>query len=108
MRGKQSNIFASLDWGVLTVYFLLVFLGISNIYAAVYDPDHAGLFDLETEHGKQIMWFGVSLFLGLIILFLEGNFIRKYAYWIYGGTIFLLIAVLFTSPINVARSWFGF
>ncbi|MDC3351975.1 rod shape-determining protein RodA [Crocinitomicaceae bacterium] len=108
MRGKQSNIFASLDWGVLTVYFLLVFLGISNIYAAVYDPDHAGLFDLETEHGKQIMWFGVSLFLGLIILFLEGNFIRKYAYWIYGGTIFLLIAVLFTSPINGARSWFGF
>jgi rod shape determining protein RodA len=86
----------------------LVFLGISNIYAAVYDPDHAGLFDLKTEHGKQIMWLGFALFLGLIILFIEGNFIRKYAYWVYGATMLLLVAVLFTRPIHGARSWFGF
>jgi len=108
MRGKQSNIFASLDWTVIALYFALVFLGISNIYSAVYDPDHARLFDLKTEHGKQIMWLGVALFLGLIILFIEGNFIRKYAYWVYGATMLLLVAVLFTRPIHGARSWFGF
>ena len=41
-------------------------------------------------------------------ILLESNFIRKYAYWIYGTTMLLLVAVLFTSPIHGARSWFGF
>ena len=108
MRGQEQKLFAHIDWGLLSVYFILVFLGISNVYSSVFDPDQPGLFNLDTEHGKQIMWFGVALFLGLIIFFLESNFIRKYAYWFYGFTMLLLVAVLFTSPINGARSWFGF
>lgn len=108
MRGQEQKLFAHIDWGLLSVYFILVFLGISNVYSSVFDPDQPDLFNLDTEHGKQIMWFGVALFLGLIIFFLESNFIRKYAYWFYGFTMLLLIAVLFTSPINGARSWFGF
>lgn len=108
MRGKEDKIFANLDLGLLGIYLILVCLGISNIYAAVYDPEHPSLFDLSTEHGKQIMWFGVSVFLGIAILFLESSFIRKYAYWFYGVTMILLLLVLFTTPIHGARSWFGF
>ncbi len=108
MRGPENKIFAHVDWTFLALYFILVILGISTIYSAVYDPDHPSLFDLDTEHGKQIMWLGISLFFGTILFFLESNFIRKYAYWIYGTTMLLLVAVLFTSPINGARSWFGF
>jgi rod shape determining protein RodA len=108
MRGQNNNILANVDWTVIIVYFILVVLGISNIYSSVYNPENPNLFSLNTEHGKQIMWFGVALFLGLIILFLESNFIRKYAYWVYGFTMLLLTAVLFTEPINGARSWFGF
>ncbi len=107
MRGKEDKIFANLDFGLLAIYVILVVLGISNIYAAVYNPEHGSLFDMSTEHGKQIMWFGISLFLGIAILFLESNFIRKYAYWFYGFTMVLLLLVLFTSPVNGARSWFG-
>ncbi len=108
MRGQENKLFANIDWGLIVAYFALVILGVSNIYSSVYDPQHSGLFDLSTEHGKQIMWFGISLFLGLIILFLESNFIRKYAYWFYAFTMLLLGAVLLTEPINGARSWFGF
>ncbi len=108
MRGQESKLFANIDWALFGVYILLVLFGVSNIYSSVYNPENSGLFDLETEHGKQIMWFGIALFLGIIVLFLESNFIRKYAYWFYGFTIFLLTAVLFTKPINGASSWFGF
>jgi len=108
MRGQENKLFAHIDWALLGVYVLLVLFGISNVYAAVFDPEHPNLFDLSTEHGKQIMWFGVALFLGIVVLFLESNFIRKYAYSIYGITMLLLIGVLFTTPINGARSWFGF
>ena len=108
MRNQNNKIFANVDRGLLIVYILLVVLGISNIYSSVYDPEKPGLFNLSTEHGKQIMWLGVALFLGAIIFLLESNFIRKYAYWIYGFTMLLLVAVLFTKPIHGARSWFGF
>lgn len=108
MRQKEDRIFADLDWGLLLIYFLLVSLGISNIYSSVYDPEKPGLFNLDTEHGKQIMWVGISLFLGLIILFLEGAFIRKISYAVYGVTMLLCVIVLFMPAVNGAHSWFGF
>lgn len=108
MRGQENKLFAHIDWTLFGVYGLLVLFGISNVYAAVFDPEHPNLFDTSTEHGKQIMWFGIAIFLGIIVLFLESNFIRKYAYSIYGVTMLLLVGVLFTTPINGARSWFGF
>lgn len=107
MRVQNNNILANVDWTIIVVYFILVILGITNIYSSVFNPENPNLFSLKTEHGKQIMWVGISVFLGIIILFLESNFIRKYAYWAYGFTILLLCFVLFTEPINGARSWFG-
>lgn len=107
MRNQNENILASIDWSLIAIYFLIVCTGIFNIYSSVYDPDHPDLFDQVTQHGKQITWFGVSLFLGLIILFLETSFLKKYAYWFYGATIVLLVLVLFTPPVNGARAWFG-
>ena len=108
MRPKEDRIFADVDWGLLLIYFALVFLGITNIYSSVYDPEKPGLFNLSTEHGKQIMWLGISLFLGLIILFLEGSFIRKISFGVYAAAMLLCTAVLFTTPVHGARSWFGF
>lgn len=107
MRGKSERIWSDVDWTLVILYFVIVIFGVSNIYSAVYDPEDSGLFSLSTEHGKQIMWIGISVFLGIIIMILEGSLIRKASYWVYGVTIFLLVAVLFTQPINGARSWFG-
>jgi len=107
VRGKEDKIVANIDWGILLIYFLIVLFGVSNIYSYVYNPENPGLFDLNTEHGKQLMWVGVSLFLGMIILFLESSFIRKFSYAAYGLTIFLLVAVLFMPAVNGAHSWFG-
>lgn len=107
MRNQNENSFGDLDWSMVIAYFLLVGLGITNIYSSVYDPEHPGLFDQITQHGKQITWLGVSLFLGIAIFFLETSFIKKYAYWFYWITVILLIAVLFTPKVNGARAWFG-
>jgi rod shape determining protein RodA len=103
-----NGIFGNIDLGLVLIYLILIFLGLSNIYSSVFDESHASLFDLSTEHGKQVMWIGISLFLGLIILLLDGTFIIKNSYWIYGVTMLLLLLVLFTAPIHGARSWFGF
>ena len=96
-----------MDWVLVALYFLIVALGVSNIYSAVYNPDDPGLFSLQTEHGKQIMWVGVSVFLGIIIMFLDGSLIRQASFWIYGVIMFMMVAVLFMPAINGAHSWFA-
>ena len=108
MRGHSEKIWTDVDWSLVVIYFLLVIFSVSNIYSAVYDPEVPGLFNIGTEHGKQIMWIGISLFLGIIIMFLDGALIRKLSYWIYGAVLLLLVGVLFMPAINGAHSWFGF
>ncbi|MGV6860886.1 MAG: rod shape-determining protein RodA [Putridiphycobacter sp.] len=105
MRGSTR---ASIDWTLILLYVILVGFGLSNIYASVFDPEHSFLFDLSTEYGKQSMWIGISIFLGLVILLLDASFIIKNAYIVYGVTMLLLLFVLFTKPVNGAKSWFGF
>lgn len=103
-----NNILGDVDWSMIILYLIFAGLGLSNIYSSVYNSEHSFLFDLSTEHGKQAMWIGFSMFLGFIILLLDGNFIIKNSYWVYGVTMLLLFLVLFTTPIHGARSWFGF
>jgi rod shape determining protein RodA len=85
-----------------------VLLGIINLYAASFKSEDIGIFDFKAEHGKQIMWAGLSLFAGFIAVLINGEIYRKYAYWIFAATMLLMVLVLFTKPINGARSWFGF
>ncbi len=107
MRGGNDKIWADVDWVLVGMYFLVVVLGVSNVYSSVYNPEKPGLFNLETEHGKQIMWIGIALFIGVIIMIVDGSLIRKLSFWAYGVLVLLLVLVLFTEPINGAKSWFG-
>lgn len=107
MRKGGETVVADIDWTMVLIYVLLVSLGILNLYSSAHDPENTNLFSLKTEHGKQIMWFGIAVFAGLVILLLESSFIRTYAMTFYGITIVLLVAVLFMPAVNGARAWFG-
>lgn len=96
-----------MDLSLIIAYLVLVALGISNIYSSVYNPDKPFLVDLTTEHGKQIVWVVIALLLSSVIMFIDSDLIKRLSFWVYGITLLLLIAVLFTNPINGAKSWFG-
>jgi len=104
---KEDRIFGNLDVVTIFLYLALVGLGAMNLFAASFRSDEAGFLDFSAEHGKQVMWIGLSLFSGFIALLVNGEIYRKYAYWIFGATMVLMILVLFTKPVNGARSWFG-
>lgn len=55
---------------------------------------------------KQIMWFLVSIPVVIIVMLIDYNTLVKMSPFFYGLFIVLLIAVLFTKPINGAKSWF--
>lgn len=104
-----ASVFKSLDWVTIVLYLLLVGMGAISIYAASYDFDNASLFDLSEFSGKQIMWIGLSLVLGVVILLLDYRLYKIYAYPIYGVVALVLLITIFIAPnIQGSHSWLVF
>lgn len=106
MRREGGNT-GEWDWVVILVISLLTLMGVINIYSAAYNPAHPFLFDFKTLYGKQIMWIGIGIFLGFVISLIDSRHIRLLTPAAYLFVVVLLIIVLFTEPINGARSWLG-
>jgi rod shape determining protein RodA len=106
MRQNQS-LTGSIDWPLFFVVLLLMGFGIATVYSTAYNEDHPSLFDFSMVYGKQIMWVGVSLFLGMLVFLIDSDIYRKFALPIYGFSIALLVIVLFMPAKNGAHSWLG-
>jgi rod shape determining protein RodA len=108
MRERHS-IFAHIDWWLVIIFLLLVTIGWINIYAAVFDENHISILDTHVKYGKQLGWVITALFLGFVILLIDGKFFSQFAYLIYIIFIVLLIAVIFFGKeIYGSKSWFQF
>jgi len=104
---EQKNIFRHIDRTLVFLYLILVLMGWISIYAAVYNNEHSSIFDLSQLYGKQMLWIGTSLVLGLLIILTDAKFFNAFAYPIYGGTLLLLVIVLFAGKeIAGSKSWF--
>ena len=91
---EQKGIFRHIDRRLVLLYLTLVLMGWANIYAAVYNNEHASIFDLSQSYGKQLLWIGTSLLLALMVILTDAKFFNAFAYPIYIGTIVLLVFVL--------------
>ena len=106
MRNRE-NILANIDWTLVLLYLVLMFLGWANIYAAVYNEEHRSIFSLSQNYGKQLIWIITSLLLAIAVLMIEGKFFTAFSFPIYGLMMLLLIAVLlFGREIGGSKSWF--
>ncbi|MAO72268.1 MAG: rod shape-determining protein RodA [Flavobacteriales bacterium] len=106
---KTSKIFGEIDVLTIFLYLILVFFGWINIYASMYNDDvvHT-IYDLNTKHGKQLLFIGASIFIGFVILIIDWSFFDSLAFLFYTVTILLLILVLFSSnSAGGATSWFS-
>jgi rod shape determining protein RodA len=104
---QQKNIYKDIDWIILLIYVLLVFIGWISIYSAVYSEESKDILDFSSDSGKQLIWIGISFLIGFFILIIDAKFFSTFSFLIYGVTLLLLIAVLFMgSEINGSRSWF--
>lgn len=105
-RNTEQSVFRTLDWVTVILYLILVAAGVVSIYAASYDFDGASVFDFSEFSGKQVMWIGISLVIGLVILLMDYRIYETYAYPIYAGVILLLLVTIFVAPnIKGSHSW---
>lgn len=110
-RNTESgvSVFRSIDWVTVMLYLVLVAAGAVSIYAASYDFDNANLFDLNEFSGKQILWIGLSLVVGAVILIVDYRIYKIYAYPIYIGVLFVLLVTIFVAPnVKGSHSWLVF
>jgi len=88
------------EWSILICTILLIIIGLFAQYSGTLSSD------LE-EFKKQLTWLFISIPIFIAIILIDYRIIAKCSLVLYGITIILLIAVLFTSAVNGARSWFS-
>ena len=104
---QRNKLWANIDWVAVMLAFGLMILGWINIYAAVYNEEHSSIFDVSQRYGKQLIWIGAAVLLGMVILITDSNFYVFFSWPIYGLVILLLILVLIAGvEINGSKSWF--
>ena len=106
-QGKRNNILANIDWVIVLLYLVLVFMGWINIYSAVYDDTHQSILDVSCQYGKQLIWIGAAILVIVIVILIDSKFYSTFAYVMYGiGCLLLLSVLLFGKEVNGAKSWF--
>jgi rod shape determining protein RodA len=104
---RQNNFFSGIDWLTVGLYLALVLMGWFNIYAAVFDEEHANIFSYSQRYGKQMMWIIAAIALAIVTCLIDTRFYTTFAYPIYLCCILALAAVLVIGrEVNGARSWF--
>lgn len=107
LKREDDHITGSVDWVTLVLYLLLVFAGWVSIYGASYNYDHVtSMFDLSGRAGMQLVWIGISVLVGFVLLKLDSNLYDIFAYFIYAFFILVLIVTILIAPdIKGSRSW---
>ncbi|TKG88627.1 rod shape-determining protein RodA [Puteibacter caeruleilacunae] len=104
---KRNNVWANLDWLTIFLWLVMVLLGWTSIYAAVYNEEHSSILDMSQQYGKQLLWIIAAIVIGFFMLVVDSKFYVAFSYPVYAVTSLLLLAVLFLgTEINGARSWF--
>jgi rod shape determining protein RodA len=97
---------SSIDWITLLLYFLFITIGLLSVYASVYKETNPHIWDTTQNYGKQLIWIGISVFIGMLILLIDEKFFYAFAYPIYGITIFMLLLVLVAgTTVKGSSSW---
>lgn len=97
MRKKELK---NMEWGLLIVSIILSIIGIVALFSATQETGY-------DEFKKQIIWFIASIIIMIIVMLINYKMLVKLSPIFYGIFLILLIAVLFTEPVNGATSWFN-
>ncbi|MCR5548426.1 MAG: rod shape-determining protein RodA [Bacteroidales bacterium] len=100
----------SVDWKLVIVYLLLVFIGWINIYASIHSAEPSSIFDWGFRSGKQFIWMMTAFLMAILILFAINpklwEVLATPSYFIVLG---LLVLVIFVSKdVKGSHSWFEF
>lgn len=109
MDGRvQRSLVQTIDWRLVGCWIALLVIGWLSVYSSSHSAEAAGAFDLAGRSGKQLLWMGISLVAGVVILF----FVKPYVWeefalpgWLF-VVMLLGLVLIFGSEVNGSKSWF--
>ena len=109
-RTQQRGLSQAIDWRLVGIYLLLVFIGWVNIYASLHSSEPPSIFSWNFRCGKQFVWMLTAFGLGGLILFvIPPSWWEGFSLPLYVGVVGLLVAVIFLGiEVKGSRSWFEF
>ena len=97
-----KNLLKNTDYIALAAMLLLFIIGVVAIYSAGYMTDVN-----KTEYIKQMIWFGITFCLMIVVWAFDYSLFGIAGYIIYGVNLVLLVLVLFMPSLMGASSWFN-
>ena len=95
----KRKILKNIEWSILISTIILVIIGLVALTSATKNSNYE-------ELKKQILWLTISIPILIVVIFVDYDIFAKISPILYGIILTLLVAVLFTSAINGATSWF--
>ena len=109
MAIRNVNLWRSIDWVTIILYFVLVTFGWLSICGATYDFGDTEFLRFGTHTGKQLVWIGCAMVLSLILLNIEKKYYEMLSYPVYVSFILILAVTIFVAPdIKGSHSWLAF
>lgn len=97
MRKRELK---NIDWWVLVIAIILCVIGLVALFSATQESNHDAF-------NKQLIWIAISFVIMIFFIVIDYEAIVKASPIFYIAFLLLLVAVLFTKPINGATSWFN-
>ena len=97
MRKRELK---NMEWGVLIIALILCAIGLVALFSATQESGYDAFY-------KQLIWIVISIVIMIVFTVINYESIVKSSPIFYIAFLLLLVAVLFTKPINGAKSWFN-
>jgi len=100
---KFSDIKVSgVDYALILVVFILIFIGLIAIYSASFQVESPAL---KANFSRQILWFFISIIFMLVAIVIPTSAYQVSAYWLYGFAIILLVLTLVLNRGSSIARW---
>jgi len=109
MGTLRKSLFNRIDGITLLLYFALVFIGLTAVFSVEHRSTDPSILMVNKGYMKQLMWLGISLFIGLIIILTDSKFFSSVAFLSYAFGLFLLVITIFLGvDVKGSHSWLGY
>ncbi len=106
---EREGILKHVDGISTLLWFILSVSGIIAIYSASSGGEEVGILNFGAKHGRQVIFWVVSLVLGFVVLTTDYKLIKLSALPVYGLAVFLLLLTLIIgTEVNGAKAWIRF
>ncbi|MFR9651010.1 MAG: rod shape-determining protein RodA [Rikenellaceae bacterium] len=93
----------------IILFTVIALIGCISVFSSSYEATTESFLSFSHNYVKQVVWLGISMIVGFIVLLIDTNFIYKYSYPLYiAGVILLMLTLLFGREVNGAKAWFEF